>query len=65
MGRTKQQWIEETGGFRIGESESQFQQRVWRIRKIKNAVSKGVATPEDINELAKLLGTGEDDESIA
>ena len=61
MGRTKQQCIEETGGFRVGESETQFQQRLWRIRKIRNDIHKSVATPEDINELAKLLGTGEDD----
>ncbi len=65
MGRTKQQWIDETGGFGVGESETQFQQRLWRIRKIRNDINKGVASPEDINELAKLLGTGEDDESIA
>jgi len=65
VGRTKQQWIDETGGFGVGESETQFQQRLWRIRKIRNDINKGVASPEDINELAKLLGTGEDDESIA
>lgn len=65
MGKTKQQWIEETGGFRIGESQTQFEQRLWRIRKIRNDIEKGVATPDHINELAKLLGTGEDDDSMA
>lgn len=64
MSRTRQQWIDETGGFRIGETEAQFQQRAWRIRKIRNDIDKGAATVEDFNELAKLLGTGEDDESL-
>jgi len=37
---------------------------LWRIRKIRNDIDKGVAAPNDINELAKLLGTGEEDENI-
>ena len=62
MSSTKQQWIEETGGFRIGESKISFQQRVSRIQKIRNDINKGIAVPNDINELAKLLGADENDE---
>ena len=59
MSGTKQQWIDETGGFKKGESEASFQQRVGRIRKIRSDIENGVSKPGDIDELAKLLGTGE------
>ena len=62
MSRTKEQWLAETGGFRIGESAEDFQQRCWKIRKIRNFIAKGVATAEDIDELATLLGAHEGEE---
>ncbi len=36
MSRTKDQWLEETGGFVLGESDNEFQTRQWKIRKIRN-----------------------------
>ena len=56
MGRSKQDWIEETGGFQIGESETQFQQRQWRIQKIRNDIKKGL--PEFNNQVQHLRPGG-------
>ena len=62
MSRTKDQWLEETGGFRIGESPEQFKQRTKEIARLKKAIEDGKATPPDVEALAKLVGTEEADE---
>lgn len=61
MSRSKEQWIAETSGFRVGESQMAFQQRVQRIHKLRQDIQRGVATSEAIDEFAKLLGS--DDEN--
>lgn len=62
MSRTKDQWLEETGGLRLGESEGDFQKRVADIQKIRAAIKGGTATVADVDRLAKLLGTDDEDE---
>lgn len=59
MSRSKDQWIEETGGFRFGESDAQFLARTARIQELR---AKPNLSAGDVNELARLLGTGEADE---
>ena len=61
MSRSKDQWIEETGGFVLGESANEFQIRQWKIRKIKNRISNGDATDKDVEELSILLGASDED----
>ena len=61
MGRTKDQWIQETGGFRIGETPEQFQKRVAEISRLRKKIADGGASATDIDVLGALLGT-EDDE---
>ncbi len=58
--RPKDQFIEMTGGFRIGESPDQFQQRQKKIQAIREKISVGTATVQDIDVMSKLLGTEED-----
>ncbi len=64
MSQSKEQWIEKTGGFRFLESNEDFQRRVAQIEKIEKKIKRGKATATDINELAKLKGTGESDEEL-
>ena len=35
MSRSKEQWLEHTGGFRLGESPAAFQERVVEIEKLE------------------------------
>lgn len=42
MGRSKDQWLEETGGFRIGESQIEFQKRVSEIARLEEFLLAGV-----------------------
>lgn len=64
MSRTKNQWIEKTGGIRILESGENFLRRVAQIEAIEKKIKRGKATAADINDLAKLKGTGESDEEL-
>ena len=41
MGAAKGQWIERTGGFSIGESDSDFQNRVTEIEKLERLLVSG------------------------
>ena len=62
MSRTKDQWIEETGGFRFGESQEMFQKRVQRIKFLQEKAKAGTLTVADVDELAALKGVKSDDE---
>jgi hypothetical protein len=62
MSRTKDQWLEKTGGFRFGETQGDFVARTARIQALQAKKGRGALTAEDINELARLLGKGEADE---
>ncbi len=62
MSRTKDQWLENTGGFRIGESPEQFEKRVEEIARIRTAIKDGKAGAADVEKLASLLGTDESDD---
>lgn len=62
MSRTKDQWIEETGGFRLGESPEMFQARVARIQALNEQAKSGKLTAADVDELARLKGRDQDEE---
>lgn len=55
--RPKDQFLEMTGGFRFGESPTQFQERQAEIQLIRDRIKQGKAKPNDINRLSELLGT--------
>ena len=61
MSRSKEQWIEETGGFRFGEPPELFQLRVRAIQAINLKIKDGTATVEDIERLRKLKGLSDFD----
>lgn len=63
MSRTKQQWIEETGGFRLGELPELFQLRVRAIQTINHKIKNGIATVEDIERLRRLKGLSDFDDN--
>lgn len=58
----KQQFLEMTGGFRIAETQEQFQNRQTEIHAIRNRIAQGVSNEKDIDRLSHLLGTDEDEE---
>lgn len=60
--RPKDQWLEMTGGFRIGESPEQLKNRQVEIHTLRNRIAQGNHTIQDINQLSRLLGSGQDDE---
>lgn len=41
MSRSKDQWLEHTGGFRLGESEAQFHDRVAEIANLEASLVSG------------------------
>lgn len=53
--RPKDQFIEMTGGFRLGESKEAFQNRQTEIHAIRNRLASGLAFPEDSDRLYQLL----------
>lgn len=61
MSKSKIDWLEMTGGFRVGETEEQFLRRADEINKIKACISAGTATKEQLCKLTELLGTPEED----
>lgn len=61
MGRGKDQLIRETGGLRFGETDEQFRERFAEIQQLRQKISDGKASAADVDKLAKLLGT-EDEE---
>lgn len=54
--RPKEQFLEMTGGFRIGETEEQLQSRLAEIHAIRNRISDGKAEEKDIDRLSHLVG---------
>lgn len=60
--RPKEQWLEMTGGFRLGKSTEQFQNRQVEIHAIRNRIAEGKQREKDIERLSHLLGTDQDDE---
>ena len=56
MGRAKEQWLEETGGFRIGESPEEFQARAEEIHRLRKLSDEGKASPADLEKLMELAG---------
>ena len=59
---TKDQWLEETGGFRPFETDEQFLARAARIGKLRAEIKEGLGSYRKITELARLLGTVDGDE---
>ena len=62
MSRTKDQWIKETGGFRIGESPEQFKHRTAEIASLRKRIADGKANIPDAEKLAQLWGADETDD---
>lgn len=62
--RPKDQWLEMTGGFRIGENAELFKMRQSEIHDIRNRIAQGNFTQEHIERLSVLLGDGQDEEDI-
>ena len=62
MSQTKDQWLKETGGFRIGESPVQFKHRTAEIARLRKKIADGKADIPDVEKLAQLLGTDEADD---
>ncbi len=60
--RPKGQWLEMTGGFRIGESQEQFKNRQLEIHALRNRIAQGNHTIKDIDQLSRLLGSDQDNE---
>ncbi len=60
--RPKEQWLEMTGGFSLGESPEQFHNRQVEIHALRNRIAEGAHTVKDIDRLSYLLGTDQDDE---
>jgi hypothetical protein len=56
MSRSKEQWLEQTGGFRLGESKEGFLNRVKAIQSIHEKIQAGDATYEDMEKLRALKG---------
>ena len=63
MSRSKIDWLENTGGFSVGETGEQFLQRSNEIAKIRKAICDGKATEADVCDLARLLGVQNDNSS--
>lgn len=60
--RPKEQFIQMTGGFKLGESQEQFESRQTEIHAIRNRIAKAKAGVKDIDRLSHLLGTDNDDD---
>lgn len=60
--RPKGQWLEMTGGFRIGESQEQFKNRQLEIHALRNRIAQGNHTIKDIDQLSRLLDSDQDNE---
>ncbi|WP_339718679.1 hypothetical protein [Marinomonas primoryensis] len=58
--RPKDQWLEMTGGFQIGESTEQLKTRQDEIHVIRNRIAEGKSTVNDIERLSYLLGNDQD-----
>ena len=61
MSRSGEQWIEETGGFRFGESPEQFQHRVRAIEVLTKKLKSGNGTEKDLQLLCGLKGLPPDE----
>ncbi len=59
--RPKDQFIEETGGFRIGETQDEFKKRQRYIQCIRKRIAADNGSVQDVELLSRLLGTDEDD----
>ena len=61
MSRTKDQWLRETGGFRFGETDAEFQHRTAEISRLRKKIEDSEANAADVAMLARLLDTDEAD----
>jgi hypothetical protein len=59
--RSKEAFIEDTGGFRLGESPGQFQQRVNNIQALRKKMRNGKITESERQRLYGLLGLPPDE----
>ena len=55
MSVTKDKFIEETGGFKFGESDSEFQMRVGRGTELKAKLLSGKNTPDELEAIQREL----------
>jgi len=59
--RPKDQFLEMTGGFKLGENQEQFRNRQLEIHTIRNRLAKGQAKAQDVDRLSHLLGADEEE----
>ena len=55
MGRAKNQFIRETGGYRLGETEEAFLIRVKEIRQLEKEFKSGVYHGDDLERVQRRL----------
>jgi hypothetical protein len=55
MGRTKDDWIERTGGFRVGESPEQFKARVAEIERLEAEFRRPELSGDDREKVQRRL----------
>ena len=55
MGRSKQDFISRTGGFRIGESEREFASRVEEITNLETQLKSGQISFDEIESIQRRL----------
>jgi hypothetical protein len=61
MSRSKELFIEATGGFRLGESKAEFMKRCRSIEKLERKVRSGVFTDDELKQLRDLKGLPDDE----
>ncbi len=64
MSRSPEDWKNQLGHYREVESRPQVKGRASRVQAIRAAIEQGTATPDEINELAYLLGEDRDVEGF-
>ena len=55
MGRSKDRFLEETGGFRLGESQEDFARRVEEIRRLEASLKTPFVKPDRREEVMRRI----------
>ncbi len=58
MSRSAAEWKAQLGGYRDMQRRPQVEGRASRVAAIRAAIEQGTATPDEIDELAYLMGGG-------
>ncbi|HET9149998.1 MAG TPA: hypothetical protein VFO61_05900 [Alphaproteobacteria bacterium] len=55
MGRSKDAFLERTGGFRLGETQSQFQARIREIDELESSLKSGSVKLSNVESIQRRL----------